>query len=152
MIQKSPGVSPRRLGQRNDHQTRLNMCHQVVCSEVGSRWWCRHHLVYPSKGNEEGSLECLENYGQCLVRTFLPSSMRPTPQLVQGSGTSRISRGSLLERKIRSFKSEQIKLGIDRSQVERILIINQTIGDPIKRAKLSVTQAKAQAPLAKCLR
>lgn len=29
--------------------------------------------------------------------------------------------------------------------MERILIINQTIGDPIKRAKLSVTQAKAQA-------
>lgn len=29
MIQKSPGVSPRRLGQRNDHQPRLNMCHQV---------------------------------------------------------------------------------------------------------------------------
>ena len=78
----------------------------TVCSEVGSRWWCRHRLVYPSKGNEEGSLECLENYGQYLVRTFLPSSMRRTPQLVQGSGTSRISRGSLLERKIRSFKSE----------------------------------------------
>lgn len=78
----------------------------TVSSEVGSRWWCRHHLVYPSKGNEEGSLECLENYGQCSIRTFLPSSMRPTPQLVQGSGTSRISRGRLLERKIRSFKSE----------------------------------------------
>ena len=29
MIQKSPGVSCRKLGHRNDHQPRLNMCHQV---------------------------------------------------------------------------------------------------------------------------
>lgn len=29
MIQKSPGVSRRKLGHRNDHQPRLNMCHQV---------------------------------------------------------------------------------------------------------------------------
>lgn len=108
MIQKSPGVSRRKLGHRNDHQPRLNMCHQVQSAlRLGAGGGAGTVLCTLPRGMRRVACSAWKVTASVLYyENFLPSSMRPIPQLVQGSGTSRISRRSLLERKIISFKSE----------------------------------------------